>query len=331
MYANTEKPKLLNYTLCFWIAAILFGAANAHGEIVDRIVAIVNDDIILASDMDQILKPLEASLKNQGYAFADRRRILDSKHGQVLEQLIYDKLTDQQVQRHNLKVSDTELDATIVKIRDANKLSEQELRRALELDGMTFDVYKKEIRDKILRTRLVNREVKSKIVVTDEDIKNYYSTHRDQYAGSTKYDLRHILLKVPPQADQAEKERIKEQIDLLQKRLQAGEPFDKLAGLFSQAPTASQGGRLGIFGTQLLTEEIRHALKGLDAKQYSPVVETDQGYQIFYVDHIISTGGQTLEQARAEIHDKLFAEVVDTKFNTWIEDLRKRSHIQILD
>lgn len=331
MCANAKKTRFLNYTLCFWSAAILFWLGNAHAEIVDRIVAVVNDDIILASDLDHVLKPVEASLKNRGYASIDRQRIIDRRRGQVLERLIYDKLTDQQVRRHNLKVKDTEVDATIQRIRDANKLTEEELRRALDLDGMTFDVYRKEIRDKMLRTRLVNREVKSKIVVTDEDIKSYYNAHEDQYAGSTKYDLRHILLRVSPDADQAEKMRIKDQINLLRKRLQEGEPFDKLAGLFSEAPTASQGGRLGVFGTHLLTEEIRQALKGLNAKQYSQAVETDQGYQIFYVEDIISTGGKTLEQATPEIYEKLFAEVVDQKFNTWIEDLRKRSHIQILE
>ena len=331
MCGNAKKTRLLNAIWCFWSAAILFWAGSLQAEIVDRIVAIVNDDIVLASELDQVLKPLETALKNQGYAAADRQRMIDSQRRKVLERLVSDKLTDQQVRRHHLKVADAEVDATIQRIRAANKLSEQELRHALELDGMSYDAYRKEIRDKVLRARLVNREVKSKIVITDEDVKSYYNAHKEQYTGSTKYDLRHILLRVSPEADQAEKERVKDQIDLLRKRLDAGEPFDKLAGLFSEAPTASQGGHLGVFGTHLLTEEIRQALKGLDAKQYSQVVETDQGYQIFYVEDIISTGGKTLEQATPEIYEKLFAEVVDQKFSTWIEDLRKRSHIQILE
>jgi peptidyl-prolyl cis-trans isomerase SurA len=331
MCGNDKKTRFLNSIWCFLSVAILFWVGNAPAEIVDRIVVIVNDDIILASDLDQALKPAEVSLKNRGYSSIDRQRIIDGQRQQVLDRLIYDKLTDQQVQRHNLKVNDSEVDATIQRIRNANKITEEELRRALELDGITFDAYRKEIQEKILRTRLVNREVKSKIVVTDEDVKSFYNAHKDQYAGSTKYDLRHILLKVSPEANQAEKERIKDQINLLRERLEAGEPFDKLAGIFSEAPTASRGGRLGVFGTHLLTEEIKQALKGLNAKQYSQVVETDQGYQIFYVESIISTGGKTLEQATPEIYEKLFAEVVDQKFKTWIEDLRKRSHIQILD
>ncbi|MGD9248177.1 MAG: peptidylprolyl isomerase, partial [Desulfobacteraceae bacterium] len=104
-----------------------------------------------------------------------------------------------------------------------------------------------------------------------------------------------------------------------------------MAKKFSDAPTAAQGGKLGVFGTHLLTKEIRSALEKTPAKAFSEVVETDQGYQIFYVEEIVNTGGKTLEEAIPEIRDKLFADVVDQKYNTWIEDLRKRSHIQILD
>ena len=107
--------------------------------------------------------------------------------------------------------------------------------------------------------------------------------------------------------------------------------FENLAQQFSDAPTAASGGRLGVFGTHLLTEDIRKAIEGLQAKQYSPAVETEQGYQIFYVEDIIHSGGKTLEEVTPEIRDKLYAEGVDRKFNTWLEDLRGQSHIQILE
>jgi len=316
---------------CAFAMLLAFGYGVARADLVDRIVAVVNEDIILLSDLEQILSTMKANLDRQGVSQEDQARILDSQRGKVLEQLIYDKLTDQQVQRYNLKVKEEEVDATIERIRNANKLSEDELRRALELDGMTFEKYRKQIEDKMLRARLVNREVKSKIVITDHDVRNYYNAHKEHYLGHIKYDLRHILLRVSPSASQAEKEDVYKQIKIVLERLQAGEPFEKLAKQFSEASTASQGGHLGVFGTQLLTKEINAALKDLEAKQFTSVVETDQGYQIFYVENIISSGGKSLEKATAEIQEKLFAEVVDKKFDSWIEDLRKRSHIQILE
>ena len=331
MFRKIKISKWSASVLCAYVALFCMWIGVAGAELVDRIIVMVNDDIILKSDLDQVLAGVRTALEKQGYAKAEQNRILRSQHDKALEQMIYDKLSDQQVQRHNLKVKDAAVDATIERIRSANKLTEEELRRAIELDGMTYEAYRTQIKDKLLRAQLVNREVKSKIVITDVDIKSYYDTHPELYAGSVKYDLRHILLRLPHNADPCEKTRVSDLMEAIRERLQAGEPFEKLAEQFSEAPTASQGGKLGVFGTHLLTEEIRSALKSTQAKEYTRVVETDQGPQIFYVEDIASTGGKTLEEATAEIRKKLYDDVVDRKFNTWIEDLRKRSHIQILD
>jgi peptidyl-prolyl cis-trans isomerase SurA len=325
---NARCATLILYVCSVWVG-LYSGIAGA--ELVDRIVAVVNDDIILLSDLEETISPMRAALEKEGYSLAAQERMIEDRRDKILEQMIHDKLTDQQARRLNLKVADEEVDATIERIRSANRLSDDELRRALELDGMTYESYRTQIKEQMLRARLVNRQVKSKIVITDNDVKAYYDANIETYTGRVKYHLRHILLKVAVDADPSEKARVRDQFNVIRERLQAGEPFEKLAELFSEAPTASQGGQLGVFGTHLLTEEIRQALEGLQAKEFSEVVETDQGYQMFYVEDIISSGGKTLEEATPEIRDKLYADVVDKKFKTWIEDLRKKSHIQILD
>lgn len=303
----------------------------AHADIVDRILVVVNDDIILLSEIDQIMSSIKKSYESRGVPLVEQERLLRGQRANVLERLIRDKLTDQQVARHKLKVTDDEVDRTIKRIRETNKLSEDEFRRAVELEGLQFDTYRKRIKDQILRTRLVNREVKSRIVVTDSDIKHYYDEHIEQYTGSTKYKLRHILLKLSPDAPDSQVSRVSEEMNMIRRRLQAGESFKDLAMQFSDASTAATGGELGVFGLNLLSEEINAALKGLQPKEFSPVVETDQGQQIFYVEEILQSGGKTLEEAAPEIKEKLYAERVNQKFKTWLEDLRKRSHIQILE
>ncbi len=316
------------------VAVALFGicmASMAHAELVDRVLAEVNDDVILLSDLEQVMATLKASLDNRGVSPEEEKRLLDDQRPKILEKLIRDKLTDQQVAKYKLEVGDAEVEATIQRIRDANKLSDKEFRHAVELDGMDYETYRNQIKDQILRTRLINIEVKSKIVITDADVKKYYDAHSEQYAGHTKYQLRHILLRFPPEASDAQKAKVAEQMDIIRQRLGAGEAFEELARQFSEAPTAADGGQLGVFGTHLLTQEIRDAIKGLQPRQYSPVVETAQGYQIFYVEDILHSGGKTLEAATPEITDKLYAQVVDQKFKAWLEDLRKKSHIQILE
>ncbi len=257
----TRHAVVLILTLGVAISGTLLGTVRA--DLVDRILVVVNDDIILLSELEQVMSALSTSIKNRGASQADLQRLLAERRPLVLEKLIRDKLTDQQVARHNIEVDDTEVDATIGRIRAANKLSEEEFRRAVELEGVSYKDYKKQIKEKLLRSRLLNREVSSKIVITDSDVKQYYDAHIDRYTGSTKYKLRHILLRLSLGAPEFQRTRVSEEINLSLKRLQDGEPFEKLAKEFSDAPTAANGGRLGVFGTNLLTEEISSALIGL--------------------------------------------------------------------
>jgi peptidyl-prolyl cis-trans isomerase SurA len=319
--------KYIGFCLC----AVLLVAGGLHAELVDRVVAIVNNDIILLSDLKQMMATFGATLDEQGYNQFQKEQILKEQRPKIIDQLIYDKLTDQQVQRYNIKISDADVDATIERIRKLNDMSPEDLRLSLEKEGISYDNYRKEIKKRILRTRLVNREVKSKIVITDEDIRSYYDAHKEEYGVQTKYELRHILIKVPPSASSDDKQSALERINRIYAALKDGESFEKLAQEYSEAPSASHNGLLGIFEISILSKPIKEALEGVKPKQFTKVVDTDQGYQIFYVESITQTGGKSIEDVRSEIQEKLFADVVDRKFNEWIKELRQRSHIQILE
>jgi peptidyl-prolyl cis-trans isomerase SurA len=332
-FKSTRKRsfQMMRKPIGFAMVFLLVVLGTVRAELIDRVAAMVNNDIILYSDVEQVLSVVAGTLDQQNYSPMQKKEILNEQSRRILDQLIYDKLTDQQVQRHQLKVEDGEVDATIERIRKVNKMSDEELRRALEMDGMSFEKYREQIKERMLRTRLVNREVKSKIVITDEDVRAYYDSHRSEYGGQTKYELRHILLKVTPSSGSEQKERALRQINDIHKRLTDGEAFETLAGQYSESSSAQQNGYLGIFDINVLSDQIKQAIDGLGAEQFSNVVDTDQGYQIFYVEAILQSGGRSLEDVRAEIQEKLYADVVDKKFNEWIKDLRQRSHVLIME
>ena len=313
------------------IGAGLIVPEYGHAVLVDRIVAIVNEDIILYSEVEHRLIPLKEMLKQKNYSTEQKAQVLDQQRKRMLEQMIYDKLADQQARKYRIEISDREVTATIERIMKINKFTEESLQRMLELDGMSMEDYRTQIKEKLLRTRLVNLEVKSKIVVTDEDVKAYYDVHIDRYVGKTKYKLRHLLLKVPQLASEMEQADVLQRAKALHKRLQAGESFPELAKTFSEAPSAAKGGELGVFEINLLTHKIQSAVQGLSAGQFTEVVETEQGYQIFYVEEVISAGGKTLDEARQEIQEKLYAEDVDRKYRAWLKNMRERAHVQILE
>ncbi|MGD9017556.1 MAG: peptidylprolyl isomerase, partial [Desulfobacterales bacterium] len=198
-------------------------------------------------------------------------------------------------------------------------------------EGITYEEYRKQVRDQILRGRLVNREVKSKIVVTDEDIEACFIENKEEYCGDVKYHIRHIILAVPPFSSDEEKQAVLDRMDAILSLLDNGEPFIEVAKSYSESPLKEEGGDLGKFELKDLSPPIRRALEGLKPGEYSPIVDTDQGFQIFYLEAIEEGDAEALENARAEIENRLYNEIVNEKFSEWLTELRERSHIKVIE
>lgn len=326
----TRMAQLMCYLFLGSILVLHCASAESAAELVDRVMAIVNEDIILMSDLEAAMAPVRVQLKKSGMSEIEQRIALENQKAVMLDQLINEKLTDQQAERNGIHVSQEEVDRAIERILAVNRFSEAELKRLLKLDGIIFEDYRKQIHDQILQSKIVNREVKSKVVITDEDVTAYYEAHKDQYAGQIKYHLKHLLMRYDPDGA-GTNSRAYEQMQQIYKRLQAGESFDSLTKVYSQSTTAEQGGDLGVFESRLLAAPIQKAVERLSAGQFTPVLETEQGYQIFYVQEVMDVGGKPLAEASAEIQDKLYAERVEEKFKAWLTELRQRAHIQILE
>ena len=304
---------------------------QSHGaEIVDRIVAVVNDDIITLFELNRAIKPYEDKIHALGYSEEKERKMLFKVREGVLNQLIDKKIEDQQIKRSNIKISEEQIDQTIERIKEKNFFSDEDLRLALAKDGLTMETYRNKIKEEILRTRLISLEVKSKIVITEEDIAAYYEKHLDMYGGKQKYHLRNILIIIPTFADENEKLEIRAKIDEILNELNAGESFETMARDYSESSTAPEGGDLGLFELDSLSPQLQKTIKGMKSGEFTPVLETDQGYQIFFLQEILKTPGKSLEDVSPEIQRILFEENADKKYQEWIEGLRKQSAIKII-
>jgi peptidyl-prolyl cis-trans isomerase SurA len=250
---------------------------------------------------------------------------------EMLGQLIDEKLTEQEIRRYNIGVSEKEIDDAIERIKAMNYFTDEELRMALANEGISMEEYRKGIKTQMLRTNLVNYRIKSKIVITEQDVKTYYNEHLDEYAGETKYHLRNIIMKISDYADEAEKMAVQAKMEMVLDKLKAGEAFVTMAAIYSESSLAEKGGDLGLFRLEDVSPQLQEALKDLAPKDYTPVLDTDQGYQIFYVQEIVQSKGKTLEDVRQEIETKLFNKIVEQKFQTWLEELRGESHIRIFE
>ena len=299
-------------------------------EIVDRIVAVVNDDVITLIELKGSLKPYMEKIRSLGYPPEKEQELLFKVRKDMLDRLINQKIEDQEIKRSKVEISEEQIDQTIERIKETNYLTDEQIRAALTKDGLTMEEYRKQIKSEILRTRLVNLKVKSKIVITKEDVKAYYEKHIEEYGGKQKYHLRNIIMNVPLFSDTNKKLEIKARMDEILEKLKVGESFEVLAAKYSESPAASDGGNLGEFEFDSLSPQLQKAIEKIKPGECTPMLDTDQGYQIFFLEEILSAQGKTLEEVTPEIESKLFNESIDKKYRAWIGDLRKQSVIKII-
>ncbi|MCK5542341.1 MAG: SurA N-terminal domain-containing protein [Desulfobacterales bacterium] len=308
--------KINVFIIVFIMVSVCFKIS--HAEIIDRIVAIVNEEIITFVELNTALKPYFIELEKTNYPSEKKNKIIDKLQKDMLEKMIESKLTEQEAKRLNIQVSDEELQASIDRILKKEDITKEELIESLLKEKITYEEYESDMRRQILQPKLINRVIKANVVITDEEIKEYYDEHEAQYAGSKKYYLRNILA-----PGQEEIEKAKQLLDL-------GQSFEETARLYSMAPNASSGGDLGSFELDVFAEKIRENILLLEKNQYTDVILTDGGFQIFYLENIELSVGKTLKEANDEIVGKLFAAKAEKKYIEWFKVLKERSHLKII-
>jgi peptidyl-prolyl cis-trans isomerase SurA len=300
-------------------------------ELVDRIVAVVNNDIITLYELNRAFAPYVKNIKALQYPPEKERQTLFKVRQDILDQLIDRMLTNQQIKRGRITVSQNEIDNTIERFKESRQLTDEQLRLGLESQGMSMEDYRKEIEEQILRAKLVNREVKAKIVITKEDLANYYEGHREKYAGEKKYYLWNMYAKVPPDSGSIEWSNARNQMEAMLVRLKQGQSFISLVDELERSPSFVQGTDLGLYSLEDLADQLRQVVEKMGPGEFSDVLETNFGYQIIYVQKFEESQAKPLEAVQAEIEEILFKEMVDTKYQQWLEELRAKSHIRVIN
>ena len=304
--------------------------AAAQAAVVDRILAVVNEDVITLYDIETLMRPLSQNIKAQRLPPEREMQAVAKLRDEMLNNLIDTKLTEQEVKRYNITITEEEVENYIRQLKQRRSITDEQLRALLAEQGLTLEDYRKEVKLQLQRTKLVNREVRSKVVITEADIKAYYEKNKAKYGGGTRYHLWNLFVKLPAQASPADREAAQGLLAEVLAELRRGRSFPEIVRLTTERASALQGSDLGLFRVEELTPQLREVVRGLKPGQFSAVVESDFGYQIVYIQEIQETVSKPLAQVEAEIQDILFRERVDDRFSSWLSDLRKRSHIKIM-
>ena len=244
--------------------------------VLDRIVAVVNDEVITRGDLDEHVRLAAAQLQQQGAPLPPREAL----QRQVLDHMITDRAQLQLARETGLRVDDAELDRAIQRIAEENKLTPAQLRAVLEKDGIPFSKFREDIRSRIIMTRLREREVDNRIVVAESEIDNFIGTQQAQAGRGDEFNLSHILVTVPenasPEQIQARRARVEQALE----QLKSGTDFRQVAAAFSEAPDALQGGTMGWRDAERLPALFMDALKSMAIGAVSPALRSPNGFHI---------------------------------------------------
>ncbi len=297
----------------------------------DRVVAVVNNDIITLSDLDEMYLPYANRIRADGYAPEQEKEFLFEARKEILNRLIEQKLADQEISAKKIRVSDSEVDNALERVKNENFCTEEELVKILARDGYTLEEYKERLKEQILQAKLVNWEVKSKIVITEDEIRNYYNNkYKELYKGKIRYHIRSIFLKVSPSDNEDQVAAVVKKGEDIVKEIRQGLPFEDAAKEFSEAKSAANGGDLGFFTLSELTPVLKEVLQDLQPGEVSPVLKTPAGIQIVKLVKKEEMPGKSFEEAKAEIHQKLFQSVVEKKYEEWLKGLKERAYIKTM-
>lgn len=280
---------MLGGGVCVAIAALAFLPASAQGprgvQVVDRIVVVVNDEVITRHEVSQRARLVETQLKQQGAPLPPQSVI----EKQVLERMIADRVQLQFAKETGLRVDDTELDRAISRIAEENKMSLQQLRVALERDGVPFTRFREDIRNEITVARLREREVENRVTVTEGEIDNFIRTQRGSTGHGNEYNLSHILITVPEKATPETIEARRERAEQALAQIKGGADFRQVAASFSDAPGALQGGALGWRTASRLPTLFLEALQGLRPGDVSRILRSPNGFHLLRLNRLRSS------------------------------------------
>lgn len=265
------------------IVCVAFPAAAAQNDrkksenlVLDRVVAVVNSEVVTRLDLDEQVKVALQQLKRQGTPLPAR----DVLERQLLERMVTAKVLTQSAKDTGLRVDDTQLQRSIERIAQENKTSPEDFRKTLEADGIDFNRFREELRNEILIARLKEREVDSKILITDAEIDNYLKNQQNQGGKDEEYSLSHILILVP---EQASPEQIQAKRVIAEKALdqiKGGADFRQVSAGVSDAQNALDGGPLGWRSAARLPQIFVETVKNMKVGDVSPVLRSANGFHV---------------------------------------------------
>ncbi len=312
------------------LVLLFFVPCLSQAEVIDRVVAVVNDDLITLSELNSE-GALHFDKIRQQVPSEQRAEALATARKEILSSLIERKLIAQRAAKRDITLSDEEVDMQYFHVLEQNNLSEEQFKTELAKAGITPSMYKENLRSQMIRQRLIGVEIRSKVVITNEQIEEYYHSKYGQQSEGDGLHILQIGCLWGPGSKTADKKEARMRAEQLRGMVMAGENFKDIAQSYSELPSATDGGDIGIFLQDELSKPMQDGLAGLRPGEVSPIIESGESFQFFKL--LSAKSGNVITQAplesvREEIRALLTEQLLKEKFDRWVIQLRESSYVE---
>lgn len=289
---------------------------GAQAEVVDRVIAIVNDDIVTLKDFEAYVK---IEKRTKFTSIDEYFRNLQMKDR--LEAYVEGLLIKQQAKKMGIVVSNEEVSGFIDGIKKQNLITDAELREQLKKDNVTYEQFREGVRLNVLRTRLLMRVLSTEIKVTETSLKSYYESHQDLFREE-EFHLQQIFIS-------GQHPDIKERAEKAYTQLTTGTPFADVARSLSDDPSARQGGDIGFVKRSDLMPTLREGLTNIPPGSFTQVIPTQYGLHILKLLEVKQAEVLPYEEVKKVVNDRMVMEESNKRYRDYMDKLKRTSYIEI--
>lgn len=297
---------------------------TVHAEVMDRVVAVVNEGIITMSELNTATQLALQDLKG-----GRRGRDIVEVRSKILDQLIERRLVEQASSKAGISVSEKEIDNAIEDVKRQNSLTQEGLLRALANSSLTYSEYRNQLKEQIRQVKFINKKFRTKVDISEDDMEDYYRQNIERFYGPGEVRLRQIFLPVEKGATILQRKDTEEKARMILDEIKKGGDFVRLAITYSKGPNPEGGGDLGYIKVGEMDPTIERVVIGLKVGEVSGIIETPSGFHIIQL--VDRKGGEPrpFQEVREEIRDILFQRIVDERYRLWLEEQKRVSYIEV--
>ena len=302
-----------------FMVVCLSAPPSYSAALLDKIVAVVNKEVITWGELYRTME-FETTSEMKSLSDAEKQKVFKENEAAFLERMVDMKLQLQLAKTLDIDASKEEIAEAIQGIRKKYAMDDKEFQESLKKEGFTMEEYKKRLAEQIILSKVVNQQVKNKIVISDEEIKNYMATNQ-----GTEYKVRLIFLRKPEK--DFDKEAMEAKAGEVLQKLKSGESFPSLAQKYSDDPSGRTGGDLGFIKKEHLSREFLDVLSAMQVGSVSSPFWTEKGLHIIYLEEKVDA--QNAAEFKEIVTRKLMEKRFNEEYKIWIRSLREKAFVEV--